>query len=166
MSSNGMLKWWVIVISILVAAVYCFILGYFHQLWSVDISKLSFLILGLTALVSVYIGHLTYRAEKYWFASRQVIDTYIQPCRFSAQMMTELGMLGTVIGFLFMLGPAFAGGDLLADPSATISNMAVGMATALTTTLIGIVCSLIIKVQLVNLDVICDTQEVRYNDEI
>jgi hypothetical protein len=34
-----------------------------------------------------------------------------------------------------------------------LSDMAVGMSTALWTTLIGLVCSLIIKVQLVNLEV-------------
>lgn len=166
MSSSGMLKWWVIVISTLVISAYCLILGLFHQLWNIDVSKLSFLIFSLTSLVTVFIGFLTYRAEQYWYTHRQLVDTYIQPCRFSAQVMSELGMLGTVIGFLFMLGPAFAGGDLLADPSATISNMAVGMATALTTTLVGIICSLIIKIQLVNLDIIIDTQEAYYNDEI
>ena len=34
-----------------------------------------------------------------------------------------------------------------------LSDMAIGMSTALYTTLIGLVCSLIIKVQLVNLEV-------------
>jgi len=34
-----------------------------------------------------------------------------------------------------------------------LSDMATGMSTALWTTLVGLVCSLIIKVQLVNLEV-------------
>ena len=36
---------------------------------------------------------------------------------------------------------------------AALASMAVGMSTALYTTLIGLICSLIIKVQLMNLEV-------------
>ena len=54
-----------------------------------------------------------------------------------------------------MLGTAFA--NVYVSNSATLqqalSDMAVGMSTALYTTLVGLVSSLIIKVQLVNLEV-------------
>ena len=66
-----------------------------------------------------------------------------------------LGMIGTVIGFLLMLGTAFSDLDVTSSEAlqAALASMAVGMSTALYTTLIGLVCSLIIKVQLMNLEV-------------
>ena len=54
-----------------------------------------------------------------------------------------------------MLGTAFSNIDVsnAATLQQALSDMAIGMSTALYTTLIGLVCSLIIKVQLVNLEV-------------
>ena len=61
-------------------------------------------------------------------------------------------MIGTVKGFLLMLGTAFENIDV--SNTETLQNaltqMALGMSTALYTTLIGLICSLILKIQLVN----------------
>ena len=64
-------------------------------------------------------------------------------------------MIGTVIGFLLMLGTAFTNLDVSNSAALqdALASMAVGMSTALYTTLIGLVSSLILKVQLVNLEV-------------
>jgi len=54
-----------------------------------------------------------------------------------------------------MLGTAFENVDVSNTITLqnALSDMALGMSTALWTTLIGLICSLIIKVQLVNLEV-------------
>ena len=67
-------------------------------------------------------------------------------------------MVGTVTGFLLMLGTAFSNIDVTNSASLqkALEFMAVGMSTALYTTLVGLICSLIIKVQLVNLEVAID----------
>ena len=54
-----------------------------------------------------------------------------------------------------MLGNAFENIDITNTTTLqqALSDMAMGMSTALYTTLIGLVCSLIIKVQLINLEV-------------
>ena len=74
---------------------------------------------------------------------------------FISESCLALGMIGTVIGFLLMLGTAFSDLDVTnsAALQTALADMAVGMSTALYTTLIGLVCSLIIKVQLMNLEV-------------
>jgi biopolymer transport protein ExbB/TolQ len=60
-------------------------------------------------------------------------------------------MVGTVIGFMLMLGSSFAE----IDPSnvdsmkRVITDMASGMSTALLTTLCGLVASLFVKVQVI-----------------
>ena len=93
---------------------------------------------------SVWIGHKTYTK-----------DTDGEVGWFIAESCLALGMVGTVTGFLLMLGTAFANIDVTNAVSLqnALGVMAIGMSTALYTTLIGLVCSLIIKVQLVNLEV-------------
>ena len=63
-------------------------------------------------------------------------------------------MVGTVTGFLLMLGTAFKDLDVtnVVSLQDALINMAIGMSTALYTTLTGLVCSLIIKVQLINFE--------------
>ena len=64
--------------------------------------------------------------------------------------MITLGMIGTVAGFLIMLNTAFSGLDVndIRNVQEEISDMAIGMSTALVTTLVGLICSTLIKVQI------------------
>ena len=84
-----------------------------------------------------------------------VTDDNINVGWFIAESCLALGMVGTVTGFLYMLGTAFENIDIsntvtLQD---ALASMARGMSTALYTTLTGLIASLIIKVQLVNYEV-------------
>ena len=101
-------------------------------------------------ITSIWIGNKTYKLEKF--------DEYDQDTSvgwFIAESCLALGMVGTVTGFLLMLGTAFSNIDVSNSASLqkALEFMAVGMSTALYTTLVGLICSLIIKVQLVNLEV-------------
>lgn len=143
------LKWLLIFASSLAVLLVCAMLGLVQQLWSVDNTKISFVIIGLYLVVSPFVGWLTDRAPP-----RTVAD-YRQACRYTPELMMGLGMLGTVIGFLQMLGLAFAG----LDPSniqatqAALSQMASGISVALITTLVGLACAMPLQLQLVNLDI-------------
>ena len=99
---------------------------------------------------TIWIGNKTYLVG--------IMDDYEQRMDvgwFIAEACLALGMVGTVTGFLLMLGTAFANVDVTnaVTLQTALSDMAIGMSTALYTTLTGLVCSLIIKVQLVNLEV-------------
>ena len=63
-------------------------------------------------------------------------------------------MIGTVSGFIIVLNSAFGSIDVsnIATLQKALSSMATGMSTALWTTLTGLVCSLSLKIQLVNLE--------------
>ncbi len=143
------LKWLLVFTSSLVALVACAIVGLVDALWDVDNTRISFIIIALYLLVSPFVGWLTSTAPQ------SAVTEYRQACRFTPELMVGLGMLGTVIGFLQMLGLAFKG----IDPSnvkltqAALSAMASGISVALTTTLVGLACSLLLQLQLVNLDI-------------
>lgn len=147
---KSLLKWWLIFCLALLATG---VSGYFdlhNTLYVADTTKLSFLILGLCFITSIWIGRKTYHVG--------VKDDYDQSTDvgwFVSESCLALGMIGTVIGFLLMLGTAFSDLDVTSSEAlqAALASMAVGMSTALYTTLIGLVCSLIIKVQLMNLEV-------------
>ena len=144
------LKWWLIFCLIVLGLGTCFYFDVHKSLYESDITRLSYLILFIFGCTSIWIGSLTYRvgilkdreqsSEVGWFISESCL---------------ALGMVGTVTGFLIMLGTAFANVDVsnAITLQQALSDMATGMSTALWTTLVGLVCSLIIKVQLVNLEV-------------
>jgi len=142
------LRWLLIFVSSMVGLVVCGMLGLLHDLWLADGTRISFLILGLYALVGLFVGWLT------WLRPDSAVRRYRAACGFVPELMTGLGMLGTVIGFLQMLG-SFQGLDVsnVATTQAAISNLSAGISVAMTTTLVGLACALPMQLQLVNLDI-------------
>lgn len=132
-----------------VGAITCQQLGLVSELYEADASKLSFVILSLFTAFTGYIGLLTYRAER---KNKHASNRQLNTCWFFADSMTVFGMVGTVIGFLIMLGLAFANLNVteVASVQEAIKNMALGMSTALVTTLLGLSCGWLLKLQLVN----------------
>ena len=146
----SLLKWWLIFCLTLLGVGTLVYFDIHEQIYDADITKLSFLIMSIFFITSIWIGNKTYKLEKF--------DEYDQDTSvgwFVAESCLALGMVGTVTGFLLMLGTAFSNIDVSNSASLqkALEFMAVGMSTALYTTLVGLICSLIIKVQLVNLEV-------------
>jgi flagellar motor component MotA len=92
-----------------------------------------------------------YISKNYQDKKAQLLSNYVW---FSSEAMITLGMIGTVAGFLLMLGSAFSNLDVtnIANVQSAIADMAIGMSTALSTTLIGLICSVLIKAQMVILE--------------
>ena len=76
---------------------------------------------------------------------------------FLSDILLSMGMVGTVIGFIAMLTGFF---DLdftdAESVQALIGNLGYGMSTALTTTLVGLVCSILLKLQFFMLENVID----------
>ena len=147
---KSVLKWWLIFCMTILGIGVCFYFDVHKNLYESDITRLSFLILIIFGCTSIWIGSLTYRVG--------ILQDYNQKSDvgwFVAESCLALGMVGTVTGFLIMLGTAFENVDVsnAITLQNALSDMAIGMSTALWTTLVGLICSLIIKVQLVNLEV-------------
>lgn len=72
---------------------------------------------------------------------------------FFANLLIKLGLLGTVVGFVLMLtSVADISSIEFADLQEVIAKMAVGMGVALTTTLVGLVGSMLLGFQYLMLD--------------
>ena len=67
---------------------------------------------------------------------------------FVSDMMLKLGLLGTIIGFIFMLGSVANIADFdVSNMQKVLRHMSDGMGTALYTTLVGLVCSVLSAMQ-------------------
>lgn len=110
-------------------------------LWQADQTKLSFFILAVWLVSSI-------SALMYILKPKMV---NLDILWFSGESMITLGLIGTVCGFLMMLFTAFQNIDVSSTESLqdALAFMAMGMSTALSTTLVGLVSSLHLKTQLV-----------------
>lgn len=137
-------KWWTVFNAGIIALVLAeYFYGLTEFLLASDVTYLSFAIIVIAVLfgISVLIGFSNMKSpgaenSTHWFASDVVLN---------------LGMMGTLIGFLIVLGQAFEGIDPSSIDSMTtaITVLATGMSTALTTTLVGLISSVWMKLQLV-----------------
>ena len=145
-----LLKWWLIFCLTLLGLCICVYFNIHKDLYAADVTRLSYLIISIFLCTSVWIGTKTYKV-----GIQQDYDQKSDVGWFVSESCLALGMVGTVTGFLIMLGTAFENVDVTnaATLQQALSDMAIGMSTALWTTLVGLVSSLIIKVQLVNLEV-------------
>ena len=142
-------RWWIYIGLLTFSGAYCLYEDLHIWLWESDATKLSFVILISFLIVSLYCGHLSYQKHK---KSSKRLN--LEPVWFFSEACITVGMIGTVAGFLLMLGTAFL--DINVEETETlqraIGQLAVGMSTALTTTLLGLICSLLIKFQLINIE--------------
>ena len=143
---KALLRWWLIFCLSILAGGIAVYFNLHIDLYHADQTKISFLILSVIVLTSFWIGWKTKLTKE------TVQDISIG--WFVAEACLALGMIGTVTGFLLMLSGAFADIDLsnTSTIQSSLTKMALGMSTALYTTLIGLICSLALKIQLVNVE--------------
>jgi hypothetical protein len=144
------LKWWFFFCVSFLSGSICFLFGLTQALWAADATKLGPLILLLYFGFSGYIGYLTYRAEidrdRY---SRERVQMHLKSCDLMVKSMVILGIIGTAAGLLLMLNSAFAG-DM--NPTMVLAGLKKGLSTLGISTLVGLVCYLLLEVQVVNLE--------------
>ena len=134
------LKWWLLVILIMVGFGLAWNFEFFFFLLEHDFTNLGFFILFTFSINTVTTGIKIFKEEN---------DYELQ--WFFSDALVSVGMIGTVIGFIYMLFSVFGNLDLADSSKLTIalSEMAKGMSTALLTTLTGLVSSILLKFQLV-----------------
>ncbi len=154
---NIFLEWWWFFCSMILVLFVAGTFNVFETLWYADQTKISFVILSLFTLVSFLCGWYSWKLNQLKINKLEIDEDIAKSYEtgwFSSEICLTLGLIGTVSGFILMLVGAFV--DLnVADPnsvSESLKKMSLGMSTALYTTLVGLLCSVILKVQFFRLE--------------
>jgi ABC-type Fe3+ transport system permease subunit len=144
--------WWVFfwtqVVGIGVAGYY----GFIDLMWSADITHLSIGICGMWLIGTIDVGRRTHQAINGKWSEPRL-------SWFLADAVTLVGMIGTLIGFIFMVGSSITDLDGVVNDDTLktmLTSLTTGFGTAVWTTLIGLIASLSIKFQLNNLETMVD----------
>lgn len=119
-------------------------MGGYHFILANDFTYISLINITILAATSLWVGLRITTGYK--------SGTDLQ--WFLADVTLSLGMVGTLFGFLMVLYSTFEGIDVSNQDSMreAIESLATGMGTALLTSLVGLVSSIIMKFQLVILE--------------
>jgi len=131
-------------------------------IWNADQTKISWIILALFGAVSGFCGREAWKLSKLKRYNRDadpMMKAKYETGWFASEICLTLGLIGTVSGFILMLYGAFT--DLnISDPHSvqeSLGKMSVGMSTALYTTLVGLITSVLLKLQFFRLEMHLDT---------
>ena len=150
-----LLRWWLFFAVASLGTVALYLAGVMQKVNQADFTKISFLIYAVFAIFTIRTGIDTYHLSREDKVTNRHIALYYKKSDigwFVSDMLLTLGMIGTVAGFIYMLSSSFS--EL--DPQNVISmqgvlaKMGAGMSTALYTTAAGLVCSLLLKLQVFN----------------
>jgi len=162
--NSPFLRWWLIFVSLCLGSMAAYYFDLFQLVNASDFTKISFLIYFLFVVYTVFIGSVTRKAGRALKKEEfEILCRKNEHGWFVADILLTLGMIGTVIGFIYMLSTSFSGmsADNVRSLQAALSNMGAGMSTALYTTAAGLVCSLGLKLQLFNLSQHLNAEEER-----
>jgi len=137
------LKWWLLNTAVMVSCAFAIYMGIFAEAYRKDSSYLCVVIFVLYTIFSFYNGWVAYNFDK----NKKVTDKDLEPVWFVSELCLSLGMIGTVIGFIAMLKGFNDVGDGVKSVQKMMANMSYGMATALYTTLAGLIFGNLLKLQ-------------------
>ena len=140
--TQAMLIWWFFFCLQVFAAVLGFHFGILDMIIAADPTFISLFILIVHTVTVLIIGYYTYKKDL----------SNIEPLWFISETQLGLGMVGTLVGFIIMFSGAFAVGISPENIKNVITAIALGVGTAIWTTLVGLSSGLIIKALLVNLE--------------
>ena len=148
-----LLRWWLLCCTQIALATVAYHFGFFHHLYREDTTRIGFVILAILLLTTLWVGKKTYSLKKNWAGADEAVDEFSSGW-FIAESCLVLGLIGTVTGFILMLGTAFTELDVtnITSVQGALVKMSLGMSTALYTTLVGLISSLAIKIQLVTIE--------------
>ena len=137
-------KWFIINATIATSAFFAAYKGLFTVIISSDVSYISVVSMILFVLISGFVGKLAFLVDSYTLPKEELVKQ-LDIGWFISGHFLNLGLLGTVIGFCYMIGATLDGSK---DVGAIISDLKTGAGTALYTTLVGLVCSMLLQGQL------------------
>lgn len=151
---------WLAGMTIMVAALQiAWISGVIQTIYASDFTKLSVVIFAILIYQSLVCGSNIWNQSKRFGRVEDSEDT-IENGWLWSDIVLSLGMIGTVIGFMFMLA-GFIDVDFSDFDSVQglITKLSAGMATSLSTTLVGLISSVLLKLQFFKLERIVENRK-------
>jgi len=141
-------RWWLFICLLSIGAYFGIYFDIFSTIFNTDKTYLSSVILLLFTGSTLLTGYRT------WLFNYRKTYTDTKVGWFCGEVMFALGMIGTLIGFVLVFGDALAHIDLedQANKAKIIADMGIGISTAIYTTLAGLVCTILLWIQLINLE--------------
>ena len=153
-----MLLWWLCFCTMLVGAELAYFYGLLQQIMMNDITRITFIIVAILVWQTIACGFEIGKTRFAWETGKP--NPILERGWFFSDIVLSLGMIGTVAGFMMML-TGFATLDF-SDIEATqgmVARLGAGMATALSTTLIGLIASVLLKLQFFMLERTLEREE-------
>ena len=146
------LTWWLFFTFICVGGVIAGLNGLFVAMLAVDFTRLTFVIMFVAIIFILRGGKITYKLGKIDIITEEEgysLCSENESVWFTSDVLLTVGMIGTVLGFIFMLGATFASAGALTIPAlqASLIKMGGGASAALYTTAAGLICGLLLRVQ-------------------
>lgn len=131
--------WWITNLLVASGVFWAWHNGIVTKIWYDDVTMITSVLSVLYVFTTILIGYVAYTKE---FSSK-IVDA----CWFLSEQMLAIGMLGTVVGFIYLLSSGITSASVN-DPTSLatlLANMSVGLGIALYTNAVGILASLVTK---------------------
>lgn len=131
--------WWITNLAVATGVFWAWHNGIITKIWYDDVTMITSVLSLLYVVTTALIGYVAYTKD---FASK-IVDA----CWFLSEQMLAIGMLGTVVGFIYLLSSGITSASVT-DPTSLatlLANMSVGLGIALYTNAVGILASLVTK---------------------
>ena len=131
--------WWITNLAVATGVFWAWHNDIITKIWYDDVTMITSVLSLLYVVTTALIGYVAYTKD---FASK-IVDA----CWFLSEQMLALGMLGTVVGFIYLLSSGITSASVT-DPTSLatlLANMSVGLGIALYTNAVGILASLVTK---------------------
>lgn len=150
-----LLRWYIITLLLITGSIILGINGTFEYIWSIDRSKLSIVDLVLFTLSTAYTGYLTARISRY--CDREAI-TNLRFISYTCGALMGVGMAGTLVNFMSMFNENMRHLDTsnMETVKAIVVQLTVGFSGGVICTLIGVMASMLLQAQLVNVQTILE----------
>ena len=145
------LKWFIVFWLCIISTFICWHQGVLGEIYNKDASYISIGTLILFYLMTLWCGHTTWKLSSDKKVDYQHYLRLEEIGWFASELCLTLGMAGTIIGFIMMLD-GFENINISQQQTiqSLLASLGSSMATALYTTIVGLICGAILKFQYFN----------------
>lgn len=138
--------WWITNIIVVTGAFWAYHLGFIQTIWHEDVTYLT----SATVVLFIYSMLMQLRAAALFshgtMAHVRAGNKALDQTWFLSEIMMGIGLVGTVIGLIYMLQKTFGSGNIKVEHiTDTVALMWKGLGVALYTNVVGLVASIITK---------------------